>query len=86
MNAHPTQVQPFPLELLITITRPHVPCSRCQITDPEILRLLYHEAKENVVDGRYPLEPAQYDMLAGLQALINHRQYDDNIHVPKYYR
>jgi len=35
-----------------------------------MLCLLYHEAKKNVLLGRYPFTQAECDNLAGLQILI----------------
>lgn len=56
------------------------------ITDLEILKLLYHEAKEMVIDGRYPLKQTDYDYLAGLQALIRTGEYSSDTFTPDYYR
>jgi len=56
------------------------------ITNPEAIRLLCYEAKEMVIDGRYPLKPEQYDYLAGLTAQIKHKSYDADVHTPEYYR
>ena len=57
-----------------------------QITNSKLIYLLYHEAKEAVIDGRYPLEVDEYDYLAGLQALIRHKGFNDNVHRADYYR
>jgi len=35
-----------------------------------MLCLLYHEARKNVLSGRYPFTQAECDTLAGLQILI----------------
>jgi len=35
-----------------------------------MLCLLYHEAKKNVLSGRYPFTQAECDNLAGLHVLI----------------
>lgn len=56
------------------------------IHDSDILRLLYMEAKEMVIDGRYPMAAESYDYLAGLQALLRYRHYETNIHTPEFYR
>lgn len=50
------------------------------------MRLLYHEAKENVVDARYPISQKDCDFLAGLQALLKHRTWDREEHNEEYYR
>lgn len=57
-----------------------------QITNAKLIYLLYNEAKEAVVDGRYALQSDEYDYLAGLQALIKHKGYNDNEHKADYYR
>jgi len=36
----------------------------------EMLDLLYHEAKKNVLSGRYPFTQDECDYLAGIQVLI----------------
>ncbi|XP_067680211.1 putative FERM domain-containing protein FRMD8P1 isoform X2 [Haliotis asinina] len=56
------------------------------ITNEEILCLLYHEAKFNVIEGRYPLHPEDYHTLAGLQALIHLGKYNPREHVQAEYR
>ena len=56
------------------------------MTDLEVLKLLYHEAKEMVIDGRYPLKQTDYDYLAGLQALIRTGEYIEEKYTPEYYR
>lgn len=50
------------------------------------MRLLYHEAKENVVDARYPISQSDCDFLAGLQALLKHRTFNEDEHTEEYYR
>ncbi len=57
-----------------------------QLNDAELTRLLFYEAKENVIDGRYPVDQEQYDMLAGLQCLIQCRLFNSGQHTPEYYR
>jgi len=39
-----------------------------------MLCLLYHEAKKNVLAGRYPFTQDDCDLLAGIQALITDLQ------------
>ncbi|KAK6182084.1 hypothetical protein SNE40_009848 [Patella caerulea] len=56
------------------------------ITNEQMLCLLYHEAKFNVIEGRYVLFPEDYNRLAGLQALIHLGKYDPKEHVPARYR
>ncbi|XP_071079069.1 putative FERM domain-containing protein FRMD8P1 isoform X4 [Haliotis cracherodii] len=56
------------------------------ITNEEILCLLYHEAKFNVIEGRYPLHPEDYHTLAGIQALIHLGKYNPREHVQAEYR
>ena len=51
-----------------------------------MFRLLYHEAKEMVIDARYPLDKKECDYLAGMQALLDHKVYRQDEHSPKYYR
>jgi len=42
-----------------------------------MLCLLYHEAKKNVLSGRYPFTQAECDSLAGLQILITALEQQD---------
>jgi len=57
-----------------------------KVVDQGILKLLYHEAKERVIDGRYPLKSEQYDFLAGLQAQLKQKNFDHQLHTPEFYR
>ncbi|XP_014669788.1 PREDICTED: FERM domain-containing protein 8-like isoform X2 [Priapulus caudatus] len=57
-----------------------------EATDAESLRLLYEEAKFNVVESRCPCSSADCEKLAGLQAVIEHGQYDHNQHKPAFYK
>lgn len=50
------------------------------------LNLLYHEAKFNVIEGRYVVQPDEYDQLAGIQALIHLEHYDPERHTPEHYK
>ena len=45
-----------------------------------MLCLLYHEAKRNILSGRYPFTQAECDMLAGIQALITDMQQQQHQH------
>lgn len=51
-----------------------------------ILCLLYHEAKFNVAEGRYIMDPSDYHALAGIQALIHLGHFDPKNHVTSQYR
>ena len=57
-----------------------------QIQHEEILCLLYHEAKYNVIEGRYAMYLEDYHQLAGLQALIHLGKYNPKEHVLSQYR
>ncbi|XP_076434671.1 putative FERM domain-containing protein FRMD8P1 [Babylonia areolata] len=57
-----------------------------QITDEQTLCLLYHEAKYNVVQGRFALTPQDYHRLAGLQALIHLGKFSSQSHMLASYR
>lgn len=56
------------------------------VTDQQMLCLLYHEAKFNVVQGRFALYMEDYHRLAGLQALIHLGKYSPQTHVLADYR
>ena len=45
-----------------------------------LLRLLYYEAKENVIDGRYPVKLKTANELAGMQALMETGRHDAALH------
>ena len=51
-----------------------------------ILCLLYNEARFNVVEGRYVMNPSDYHALAGIQALIHLDLFDSRQHVLSQYR
>ena len=51
-----------------------------------MLNLLYHEAKFNVLEGRYILQLEEYHFLAGIQALIQLGKYNQNDHLIQTYR
>lgn len=51
-----------------------------------MLSLLYHEAKFNVIEGRYVVQPEEYDQLAGIQALIHLEHYNANTHTQDHYK
>ena len=51
-----------------------------------MLNLLYHEAKFNVIEGRYVVQPEEYDQLAGIQALIHLEHYNPKTHTQEHYK
>ena len=57
-----------------------------QISQEQVLNLLFHEAKFNVLEGRYILQPEEYHMLAGIQALIQLGKYNHTDHIVQTYR
>ena len=48
--------------------------------------MLYYEAKENVVDGRYPVEEEVASLFAGMHAVVKHGQYRSDQHTPAFYK
>lgn len=56
------------------------------VTNEQMLCLLYHEAKFNVVQGRYSLYMEDYHRLASLQALIHLGKYSPQTHMLADYR
>ncbi|XP_062572405.1 FERM domain-containing protein 8-like [Saccostrea cucullata] len=57
-----------------------------KISDEVVLNLLYHEAKFNVIEGRYVLQAEEYDQLAGIQALIHLEHYNEKTHTLEHYK
>ncbi|XP_062572407.1 putative FERM domain-containing protein FRMD8P1 [Saccostrea cucullata] len=57
-----------------------------RISDEVVLNLLYHEAKFNVIEGRYVLQAEEYDQLAGIQALIHLEHYNEKTHTLEHYK
>lgn len=55
-------------------------------SDFRIIELLYEEAKNNVLRGRYVLEPAHLLMLGGIQARIELGHYDKKKHTINFFR
>lgn len=41
-----------------------------QVEDESVLRLLYDEAKLNIIEGRYPCDPEHWTRLAALSCAI----------------
>ncbi|XP_052768145.1 FERM domain-containing protein 8-like isoform X2 [Mya arenaria] len=56
------------------------------ITHEQILCYLYHEAKFNVLEGRYILARDEYHTLAGIQALLSIGKYNQRDHILETYR
>jgi hypothetical protein len=54
--------------------------------DPRILELLFEEAKNNVLFGRYIMEPAHLIMLGGIQARIELGPYNAHTHTVSWFR
>lgn len=54
--------------------------------DPRILELLFEEAKNNVLLGRYIMEPAHLIMLGGIQARIELGPYNAHTHTVSWFR
>uniref|UniRef100_A0A8C5PHF5 FERM domain-containing protein 8 n=1 Tax=Leptobrachium leishanense TaxID=445787 RepID=A0A8C5PHF5_9ANUR len=53
-----------------------------QISHKDILRLLYEEAKYNVLEGRYPCDVEDCEMLGGLTCRLELGPYDEDLHTP----
>ncbi|XP_054846738.1 FERM domain-containing protein 8 isoform X2 [Eublepharis macularius] len=51
-----------------------------QIQDEGVLQLLYEEAKYNILEGRYPCDPADCEMLGALVCRLNLGPYDPGQH------
>ncbi|XP_053210693.1 FERM domain-containing protein 8-like [Panonychus citri] len=51
-------------------------------TDPDVLQLLYEEAKVNVLDGRYPVDT--FEQLAAIQTAIEIGPFNPKLHTSKY--
>lgn len=56
------------------------------ITDEQVLCYLYHEAKYNVLEGRYIMQSEEYHALAGIQALLSMNKYSQRDHIIETYR
>ncbi|XP_064484788.1 FERM domain-containing protein 8-like isoform X2 [Ornithodoros turicata] len=57
-----------------------------KITDDKMLKMLYSEAKGNVLDGRYPCEIDDCMVLAAIQARLELGPYDALRHTPEFFR
>ncbi|XP_048372712.1 FERM domain-containing protein 8 isoform X1 [Sphaerodactylus townsendi] len=51
-----------------------------QIQDEAVLQLLYEEAKYNILEGRYPCDPADCEMLGALVCRLSLGPYDPEQH------
>lgn len=61
-------------------------CRDQRIKDPKILELLYHEARYNILEGRYPCEVNHYIMLGGIQARLELGPYNPQHHTIHFFR
>ncbi|XP_053305007.1 FERM domain-containing protein 8 [Spea bombifrons] len=57
-----------------------------KISNEEILRLLYEEAKYNVLEGRYPCDVEDCEILGGLACRLELGPYDQEQHTPSILR
>ncbi|KAG8564009.1 hypothetical protein GDO81_016284 [Engystomops pustulosus] len=53
-----------------------------QISDEGVLRLLYEEAKYNVLEGRYPCDIEDCELLGGLSCCLEMGPYSQEKHTP----
>ncbi|XP_077521668.1 FERM domain-containing protein 8-like isoform X1 [Amblyomma americanum] len=57
-----------------------------EITDLKLLKMLFAEAKGNVLDGRYPCETEDCMVLGAIQARLELGPYDPIKHTPEFFR
>uniref|UniRef100_A0A131YJD7 FERM domain-containing protein 8 n=1 Tax=Rhipicephalus appendiculatus TaxID=34631 RepID=A0A131YJD7_RHIAP len=57
-----------------------------EITDLKLLKMLFAEAKGNVLDGRYPCETEDCMVLGAIQARLELGPYDPLKHTPEFFR
>ncbi|UYV62312.1 FRMD8, partial [Cordylochernes scorpioides] len=58
-----------------------------QLEEAKILELLYHEAKLNVLEGKYPCPSSDdCEMLAAIQARIELGHYNPDLHTPTFFK
>lgn len=57
-----------------------------EVSDLKLLRMLYSEAKGNVLDGRYPCETEDCMVLGAIQAKLELGPYDPAKHTPEFFR
>lgn len=57
-----------------------------QVTDPEILELLFTEARCNVMDGTYPCDRSLVVSLAGILCAMQYGPYNEEEHTPDFYK
>ncbi|XP_061462062.1 FERM domain-containing protein 8 isoform X2 [Rhineura floridana] len=55
-----------------------------QIQDEDVLRLLYEEAKYNILEGRYPCDLADCEVLGALVCRVNLGPYDPEQHTASF--
>ncbi|KAF7238553.1 FERM domain-containing protein 8 [Varanus komodoensis] len=72
---------PFPDPDAVCFVCPSfLPSRRPKIQDEDILRLLYEEAKFNILEGRYPFDLVDCEALGALVCRVNLGPYDPNLH------
>ncbi|XP_019853342.1 PREDICTED: FERM domain-containing protein 8-like isoform X2 [Amphimedon queenslandica] len=52
----------------------------------EVITLLYHEARLNVISGRYPLSKEELIELASIQCAIENKEYNKEQHTPQSFK
>ncbi|XP_075555298.1 FERM domain-containing protein 8 Bili isoform X2 [Dermacentor variabilis] len=57
-----------------------------EVTDLKLLKMLFAEAKGNVLDGRYPCETEDCMVLGAIQARLELGPYDPLKHTPEFFR
>jgi len=57
-----------------------------QVTDPEILELLFTEARSNIMNGTYPCDRELAVKLAGVLCVMQYGPYNELEHTPDYYK
>ncbi|XP_073460996.1 FERM domain-containing protein 8 [Aquarana catesbeiana] len=57
-------------------------CRELQIVNEDVLRLLYEEAKSNVLEGRYPCDLEDCELLGGLACRLELGPYNQEEHTP----
>lgn len=57
-----------------------------RLSNSVALELLYEEAKQNVLCGRYPCDQNTAERMAGMQARIELGKYDHDIHTPAFFK
>lgn len=57
-----------------------------RLRDPAVIELLYYEAKQNVLAGRYPCDLAEAVLLGSFTARITHGNYMPQQHTANFFR